>query len=638
MERIGELSFWGMLGFGLFGVTLLTSPWMFTFLPNVALVKGLLFSLTFVLLGEGVRRLSGRYELVGLLGFALLLSGYFFGWFFFLSTFSRLGFPLRLVLSVAVTVSVVFVVLYGVWNAQRLAGWGSYGWSLIFLVALAGLFVVLSVIPTSSLMTDGSPAATRQQVFANEQSPLRATVFPFSVPVQFGVERFGWLLPELPDEQIFFLLLDGLRHDYVGMTVDGKPITPTLDALSDTGVRFPQYRVQSSWTKPSTASLFTGLYPGSHGALYGGGDEERYSGHVLPKRHDTLAERLREEGYTSFGAVMSGHISSRYQYDQGFDVYVSPGEGYRGDFSAMNQALFWMLKEQPDKGFVYLHVKGPHQPFNLAYLNESYWKGTDYYRDGTLNPEGRFTFRSTRIVQPLKDGEVELTGGEERFLRHLYGAQLNFLDRKFVKPLLRRLEEVGVLRSGLLVVTGDHGEELNDHGGYAHGESLYEETIRTPLIMKFPENSPFRKLESEPQVESIDLTASLTEYAGGNMEKFQGDSFLSLLADGGTGDTGAFRESYAQQPRKRTIERASVVRYPWKYIHDYDGTSSELYNLREDPGETRPVRERGNVKRELRRRIFDVLGEDSVPESPAVSLKEASEEELENLKGLGYLE
>lgn len=121
---------------------------------------------------------------------------------------------------------------------------------------------------------------------------------------------------------------------------------------------------------------------------------------------------------------MSGHISGRYQFDQGFDVYLSSGQGYRGDFSAMNQALFWMLKEQLNKGFVYLHVKGPHQPFRLAYLNRSYWKVTDYFRNGRLQPNGRFTFRSTSIVRPLKNDEIELTDEEERFLRHLYGGSV----------------------------------------------------------------------------------------------------------------------------------------------------------------------------------------------------------------------
>lgn len=618
-------------------VPLLFTPWMMHFLPTVALVHALGFGVLFGVVAAGNELLPEHLRSYGLVSMAGLFGLYLGGWFATRSRLSELGGSLRWVVTAGVILCLVLIFGRLFWWMTRIVRIRWY----VSLVLIAGVLAVkvggLSYLSAETLMTKHPTRSATRAVLNPGSDGLQDVLYPFSDFLHAELDRFAWLVqPDSGERHIFFLLLDGFRGDYLGKTFHGESLTPALDTLVADGMSFPQYRVQSSWTKPSTASLFTGRYPNGHGTIYGGGDESYYAGHVLPEKFLTLGERLKRRGYSNFGAVMSAHISSGYNYDQGFGVWLSPGSGYDNDFFTMNQALFWQLKEAPSKSFSYLHVKGPHQPFRLAYENRTYWDKTSLFSEGVIQSNSRFSFRSTGIVHRINEGQVKLRPGEVNYLEHLYAAQLNLVDRKLVAPFLDDLKQLGLYESSLVVVTGDHGEELYDHGSYAHGNNLYEETIHTPLILKFPGSGWSESRRPELLVESLDLSASLVDYAGGNPTGMAGKSFLPVVRS----DTPAgnrFNEAYAQHPEGRYLESSAIVRWPWKLLHDYTTGKNRLYNLRTDPGETSRVTGRQGLKKELERRIFETVGSDSVPDAPSVSLREASSEELENLKGLGYV-
>lgn len=638
MKWFDNLLVWVLLGAILSGVQLLFTPWMMPLLPAGAVAHTVLVSTLCLVVALPVVFLPDSTRVYTLGAAAVVLSGYFLGWFRFYSRLADLsaGFSWGASLVLVVLLAVVIARAYW-WFCWKLQfRWPvTLGLLTVVVVLKAG---ILAYLPAETLMTRQPIRSSVDAALNPDEVSVWDFAYPFSDFMTVGVNRFGWLLPSNPtDDRIFFLLLDGFRGDYLGKDFYGRSVTPNLDRLASRGLSFPQYRVQSSWTKPSTASLFTGLYPNDHGTIYGGGDRGGYEGHVLPGEFETLGERLKSQGYSNFGSVMSGHISSRYNYDQGFDVWLSPGKGFGTDFLVLEKALFWNLKEQPDKSFTYLHVKGPHQPFSMAYHNWEFWKRTPYLKDGKMDADSRFSFRSTEIVDPLTNGKVELRPSEVTFLRNLYAAQVNLYDRKFVAPFLERLKQLGLYESSLVVVTGDHGEELYDHGSYAHGQTLYEETIHTPLVMKFPRDQQLEKPPENLLVESIDLSSTLVNFAGASREGMTGESFLPVITSGET-PPESFREAYAQNAEKDYLKNSTVVRWPWKLIHDYTTGENELYHLVNDPGETNPVDGKEDLKTDLRERIFATVGSDSVPDGPSVSFREATEAELRNLEGLGYLE
>lgn len=638
MIKLDRLFLWGLLGACMSIIQLVFAPWMLHFLVRVSLIHVFLMSAGFIVLGLIVENLPDYYEAYGLCFVIGLVSAYFSFWLFTRSTFVRMGFYLRYFGPIVVIVCGLFLlgILYE--KLKRLTGVWWYLIPILLLLVISGKSILVLSLPTRSLISERPPKSALKHTLQEGTFSLADQIYPFSVLVSEGIDRYGWLLPVPEDDNsIIFLLMDAFRYDYLGKKFSNQSITPNIDQLASKGLSFPQYRVQASWTKPSTASLFTGLYPRQHGTIYGGGDRQKYQGHVLQKKFETLAERLKKNGYDSFGTAMSGHLGSRYFFGQGFDVWLSPGEGYAGDFFTQDQALFWLMRNNTRKKFIYLHIKGPHQPFKLGYLNGRFWQRTPYLEKGRLKVDSRYDFRTTKIVEPLKNGEIDLQPNEVKFLRHLYASQLNFYDRKYVSPLIERLKTLGTYRSSLVTITGDHGEELYDHGSYAHGQTLYEESVHTPLIMKFPEDMSYQRPQSPLYLESIDLSATLAEFGEVGYESMSGTSFLHILKNGSAPRKHGFDEAYAEQAQQEILREAMVVKYPWKLIHDYKNGSVELYNLEKDTGERSPVPNRNGIKESLKGRIFTTLGSDSLPET-SVSLREASEAERENLEGLGYIE
>lgn len=637
MKKVKKCLPWFLVGVLLSYIKLAFSPWFLHFLPTIALVDALLLGGICFLLGLFYESVAKNRKVYVLYLSYMLLSAYFSIWFMSRSIILELNqndaffIILGLIFGLLVTSTGI---LWWFKKGERI----HWKLSLVLLVGLLIIkFGIVTYLPPKALLPVKPSKSVIEANMSSDSLTIGDFVYPFSDFILTSMNRFEMFFGSDVDNPIFFLLLDGFRYDYHGKEIEGRSVTPRLDRLKSRGISAEQYRTQSNWTKPSTASLFTGLYAEEHGTIFGGGDTGYYRGHVLPGDFKTLAERLEDQGYKNFGAAMSSHISGRYNYDQGFHVWLSPGEGYMGDFYTLEQSLFWLLRKDSSKSFIYLHIKGPHQPFSLGYFNKSYWEGTPYYENKQVVVPGRFKFDTTDIVSPIKEGSIELRSDEVKFLRYLYGAQLNFYDRYYVSPFLKSLKSLGIYKSSLVVVTGDHGEELYDHGSYAHGQTLYEESIHTPLLMKFPESTQMQDFSTEALVESIDLSATLADFAGATSDGMQGNSFLANIS-GRNSDWSKFNDAYSQHTSGEYLPRATVVNLPWKFIYDFRSAQGELYNLYEDPGEESPVKGRPEIKERLKNKIFNRLGSDSVPSVKSIDLKEATEAEKENLKGLGYME
>ena len=390
---------------------------------------------------------------------------------------------------------------------------------------------------------------------------------------------------------------------------------------------YERYIVEGNWTKPSTASLFTGLFTHQHGVVSGHQltNGNTYSTQRLSEDHTTLAERMRDLGFFTFAVVKSRHLVAEYGFAQGFDHYMSRSELSRDERRVTETAR--VIEEVDEPLFGYVHLNACHHPFRVrerhAGFMESY--GGDYPEAERIAAGVDFTEPELKFAIPR--GEIELEPADEAFLSLVYDAQLRRVDEEMVAPIVAALKRSGRFDRTLLIVTADHGEELNEHGGYAHGHALWNEIIHVPLIVKFPAGT--RPVELPDRVSAI----------GSNVDLYPSIlSFLDYAVPEGLPGRELFEEptpGYAFSQRD----------HDWAVIEGHDklyvsAGQPQLFDLATDPGELHDI---AAAQPERVGELFqlgqEVLALDVTAAGTAVEIETTlSEEARENLRALGYLE
>jgi len=255
----------------------------------------------------------------------------------------------------------------------------------------------------------------------------------------------------------------------------GPPETPALDALAAAAAVHSNAVASSSWTKPSVPSLLTSLHPSEHGVFEvekGAGRDVRTVG--LPGDVPTLPELLRGAGYRTIGLTHNAQLDGSLGFSRGFDAFSSSA-GTGDEILERLRQLDPFRDETPV--FLYLHFLEPHWPY----------RGTVTRRADAM-ATGRFAFHRFRASQwkqlkrDLQSGAAELTPDETRFLRQVYRIAAEEADR-VVGRCLEWLDRQRALDRSFVVLTADHGEELLDHGLVGHGQSLYDELVRVPMLL-----------------------------------------------------------------------------------------------------------------------------------------------------------
>ena len=265
------------------------------------------------------------------------------------------------------------------------------------------------------------------------------------------------------------VVVDTLRSDHLSAYGYDRETAPVISWLAAEGVRWNGVS-PTSWTKPAVASILTGLHPLRHQAF---GASEPLSPGVT-----TLAERLAAQGYHSLGIVANGWLSRKAGFARGFTNYFSMSEdlGY-GPFSTgeeVNAEVFSRLAGLQPPFFLYVHYLDPHAPYEPS-------------RDYEGRPlRGRLSERKEVGILELRMSEVlNRPAALLEDARDLYDGEIRQTDLALGR-LLRELDRRGLTGGTLTVVTSDHGEEFQDHGRMGHGQSLYEEVVRVPLVFHAP--------------------------------------------------------------------------------------------------------------------------------------------------------
>jgi choline-sulfatase len=391
---------------------------------------------------------------------------------------------------------------------------------------------------------------------------------------------------------VLFVTIDTLRADRVGVYGHATAHTATLDRLAREGVLLEDAVVQVPQTRPSHASIFTGLLPYEHGI------RDNYS-HPLAAGTPTMASLLRAAGWDTAGFVGAYPVSRPSGLDRGFSVFDDPfsssdattreARTERRADEVVDHALAWLRKPRAKPFFAWVHLFDPHAPYDAP------------------PPWG------------------------ERFAKSPYDGEVAYADAELGR-LVAWLEGAGLRSRTLVVVTSDHGESLGEHGEDEHMFFVYDSTLHVPLVFSWPGHLP-AGARASGQFRSVDLLPTLLELVGVPAPPTSGVSRASVLRAGGR---IAENESYAETLYSQIHFGYAPLRAlrgdGWKYI---DAPRPELYHLAEDPGETRNlIDERTSVAAAMRKalRAYD-RGASSPPELPEVDPAAA-----EQLAALGYVD
>jgi arylsulfatase A-like enzyme len=380
--------------------------------------------------------------------------------------------------------------------------------------------------------------------------------------------------------RVILYVVDALSARHLGAYGYPLPTSPTLDALAAEGVVFFDCVAQSAWTRPSTVSILTGLYPPAHGVV-------SWSDR-LPTDVPTLAGMFRRAGYHTVSYITNPHAGVSAGLDRGFDVvHETPAitgpllESLddsaetallsSGTSHAINDRFFPWLREHVDTpAFIYLHSMDPHFP----------------YRPPPPFERG--------VGPPATTGNGQITPD------HLYDGDIAFNDRE-IGRILDLMQLLGIRDDTLILVTADHGEEFGEHGHTGHRNHLHGEITHVPWILVDPGRIP-PGLRIDQRVETIDILPTLADHLGLPPPALvQGRSLMPLVR----GQALPPRPAWSHLVRRIVAEDRTRLRLdnppgefafldgPWLFLsggyEPQEPRWSRLYRLDEDPGESRDV-------------------------------------------------
>lgn len=272
---------------------------------------------------------------------------------------------------------------------------------------------------------------------------------------------------------VILFVADTLRADRTPPFHRRHVFSPAIERFASASLAFERAYATSGWTKPSVASLLTGLEVHRHGA--------RTHQHRLGEEHILLMETLKEAGFYTAGVITNGYISEAYGFQRGWDRTLHAKETLRRRGEDVAEDVARILRERPKDRplFLYIHTTDPHAPYepgeeDLARYDRRRYRGPVHFGGDKL------------FLERIRRGEIRLNARDRQRLIALYDAEVSYHDRQF-GAIHQVLAKEGIVEDALFIFTSDHGEELFDHGSVSHGgRRLYEELVRVPMLVHHP--------------------------------------------------------------------------------------------------------------------------------------------------------
>lgn len=388
---------------------------------------------------------------------------------------------------------------------------------------------------------------------------------------------------------LLLVTIDTLRADYLSCYDSRYVSTPILDGLAERGVRFTRAFAHTPTTLPSHANILTGTLPLYHGVHENGT-------FVLHEDHMTLAEFLKQQGYATAAVVGAYPLDERFGLAQGFDLYDDDYSSASAEQLAyverpaervVERAAAW-LSGASAPWFLWVHCYDPHDPYRP--------------------PE---PYLSQHSDQP-------------------YAGEVAYVDAA-LEPLFDILRDSGLEGSTLVVMTGDHGESLGDHGEETHGYYAYNSSLWIPLMIAGPGVEPGTSVDAF--VGHCDIFPTVCDWLGFKQPgHLQGQSLVPALKRKKTRSRAIYFESLYPYYSRGWAPLRGMIQDGSKFILS---PIPELYDLEEDFSERRNV----ITPRLLRSRRGDLekLIERESSGDSAKASRPPDRETLEKLRTLGYI-
>jgi arylsulfatase A-like enzyme/cytochrome c-type biogenesis protein CcmH/NrfG len=399
-------------------------------------------------------------------------------------------------------------------------------------------------------------------------------------------------VPSTPN--VVVITIDTLRADHLGCYGYKQIKTPIIDTLAREGVRFERAFTPVPITLPSHTVIFTGTYPTLNGM-------HDFSGNRLGSEPPTLAAILKEHGYTTGAVVGSAVLDSRFGLNRGFDFYYDHFDFNRLQESNLdemerpanvvaNQTLEWLSKNYQKHFFLWMHLYDPHFPYQPP--------------------------------EPFKD----------EYKAHPYDGEIAFADSQ-VGRLISFLKEKGLYQRTLIVLSGDHGEGLGEHGEQTHGFFIYNSTLHVPLIMHVPWAGAAKEVST--LVSLADVTPTILSALNITVPRqAQGRSLWLLVRDKEASES---RSLYSETFLPRLHFNWSELRgLEMEKYHFIDAPKPELYDITADPHELRNLFSQKKAVSEQMKAKLDATIREYTPGTELAEKTALDPALMERLKSLGY--
>jgi len=460
---------------------------------------------------------------------------------------------------------------------------------------------------------------------ANPAVPLHTWSPVWSSPILYREE------PDRTDTRPNFILisLDTLRADHLGCYGYHRQTSSNIDSFARGAFLFENCIAPTSWTLPSHTSVFTGLHPAAQGPR-----------DVLPafrpveQRETTLGEAARQSGYLTAAYTEGGWVRGALGFAQGFELYSDGKSDITGDAqNTFHHALTWVRKFRRQPFFLFIHTYQTHQPYRpparFAAMFDSDYSGP---------PDEDVAYPKVNCSEPYRERIETLYDGEIAFTDDVLG---KFLDE---------LHEMNLLENTVIIIFSDHGEEFLEHADFSHGNTLYDEVLRVPLIIRLAGGNPPAGRVTR-QVSLTDLYATVVEML--QFERNAPATCLSLLPliqsskiEKSYDKNTIIGELYVDPQARGRNEPGwwihSVRTEDWKYIFSAEKRTEELYDLRNDPAEKNNIAAQNQAEVERYRQSLELFLRTVAAErrpSPAAERRIAplTEHDRRQLKALGYM-
>ena len=377
--------------------------------------------------------------------------------------------------------------------------------------------------------------------------------------------------PKVAARHALVYLIDTLRYDKIGVYNPKSTVsTPNFDAFARDATIFDAAYDTENWTKPSTASILTGLYPWNHRTKEGKSK--------LPESVTTIGEHLKRHRFKTAAFIANGYVSKKFGFGRGWHHYTNYiREGKVTDAgNLVDDTLGWIdARDKGERWFAYMHTIDPHVPYSApGPWKFKQWQAMDRGRYG-----GPLKAQNTGDqIAEIKSGKLKPTGEDRVYFESLYDSEVAYNDHEFGR-LIAGLKERGLYDDTAIIVLVDHGEEFWDHGSVGHGHSLYDEMVHSPLFLRHPGRVPVGRRVGQVVSTAATVPTLLALLDAPAMEDLDANALLDVL-DG----VGAPHPRVAVTDFMFRRKSIRAGRYHWL---TRGGEGGELFDLATDKAEAR---------------------------------------------------